>query len=60
MAKTKKAPEPIPGFHAVEASRQWRTQTGKRLAAMTPQQRRAYLSQLTADFFSKKAKPHAA
>jgi hypothetical protein len=41
-------------FDAVAASRSWRIQTGKRLAAMTPKQRREHLRRTTEAFFSAK------
>jgi hypothetical protein len=41
-------------FDAVAASRRWRVQTGKRLAAMTPEQRREHLQRTTEAFFAKK------
>jgi hypothetical protein len=42
-------------FDAVAASRRWRIQTGKRLAAMTPQERREHLQRTTEAFFAAKA-----
>jgi hypothetical protein len=42
-------------FDAVAASRRWRIQAGKRLAAMTPQERREYLQRTTEAFFAAKA-----
>jgi hypothetical protein len=38
-------------FDAVAASRSWRIQAGKRLAAMTPKQRREHLRRTTETFF---------
>ena len=42
-------------FDAVAESRCWRIETGKRLAAMTPEERRAHLRSTTEAFFAKKA-----
>ena len=42
-------------FDAVAASRRWRIQAGKRLAAMTPQERREHLQRTTETFFAAKA-----
>jgi hypothetical protein len=41
-------------FDAVAASRRWRIQAGKRLAAMTPQERREHLQRTTKAFFAAK------
>ena len=41
-------------FDAVAESRRWRVQAGRRLAAMTPVERRAHLRQVTAAFFAAK------
>jgi hypothetical protein len=41
-------------FDAVAASRRWRIQAGKRLAAMTPQERREHLQRATEAFFATK------
>jgi len=43
-------------FDAVEASRRWRVQTAKRLAAMTPEERRNHLQRTTEAFFAEKPK----
>jgi hypothetical protein len=43
-------------FDAVEESRRWRLEAGKRLAAMTPEQRREHLRRTTEEFFAKKPK----
>jgi hypothetical protein len=48
MATKKKA------FDAVAASRRWRIQAGKRLAAMTPQERREHLQRTKEAFFAAK------
>ncbi|WP_404424968.1 hypothetical protein [Nibricoccus sp. IMCC34717] len=40
-------------FDAVEQSRRWRIATGKRLAAMTPQERREHLRRTKEAFFAK-------
>ncbi|MGH8020397.1 MAG: hypothetical protein ACREIA_19365 [Opitutaceae bacterium] len=53
MATTKKT------FDAVAESRRWRVQTGKRLAAMTPAQRREHLRRTTEAFFAAKPKRRA-
>jgi hypothetical protein len=42
-------------FDAVAASRRWRIQAGKRLAAMTPQERREHLQRTTEAFFAARA-----
>jgi hypothetical protein len=48
-------------FDAVAASRRWKIETGKRLAAMTPEERRARLRQTTKAFFAAKpVRPSAA
>jgi hypothetical protein len=39
-------------FDAVVASRRWRIATGKRLAAMTPEERREHLRRTTEAFFA--------
>jgi len=39
-------------FDAVAASRRWRIATGKRLAAMTPEERREHLRRTTEAFFA--------
>ena len=39
-------------FDAVAASRRWRIAAGKRLAAMTPVQRREHLRRTTEAFFA--------
>ena len=49
MATTKKKT-----FDAVAESRRWRIATGKRLAAMTPEERRAHLRSTTEAFFAQK------
>ena len=41
-------------FDAVAASRRWRVETGKSLAAMTPEERREHLHRTTEAFFAKK------
>jgi hypothetical protein len=41
-------------FDAVAESRRWRIETGKRLAAMTPEQRREHLRRTKEAFFAKK------
>jgi hypothetical protein len=41
-------------FDAVAESRRWRIDTGKRLAAMTPEERHSHLRRTTEAFFSKK------
>jgi hypothetical protein len=41
-------------FNAVTASRRWRVQTAKRLAAMTPEERREHLQRTTQAFFAQK------
>ncbi len=41
-------------FDAVAESRRWRIATGKRLAAMTPEERRAHLKSTTEAFFAEK------
>jgi hypothetical protein len=51
MATTKKKT-----FDAVAESRRWRIETGKRLAAMTPEERREHLRRTTAAFFAAKPK----
>jgi len=47
-------------FDAVAASRRWRIETGKRLAAMTPEERREHLRQATKAFFTAKPERQAA
>jgi len=47
-------------FDAVAASRRWRVQSGKRLAAMTPAERRAHLQRGAEEFFSGKPDIHTA
>ncbi len=42
-------------FDAVAASRRWRIQAGKRLAAMTSEERREHLRRTTEAFFTAKA-----
>jgi hypothetical protein len=51
MAK-KKAPDTIPGFDAIAASRRWRVNAGRRLAKMTPSERREHLRRTTEAFFA--------
>lgn len=46
-------------FDAVAESRRWRIQTGRRLAAMTPAQRREHLRRTTEAFFAAKPKRRA-
>jgi hypothetical protein len=46
----------IKKFDALAWSRRWRVQTGKRLAAMTPEERREHLRSTTAAFFAGKPK----
>ena len=46
-------------FDALAASRRWRIETGKRLAAMTPEQRREHLRRTTEAFFAEKPKRRA-
>jgi hypothetical protein len=46
-------------FDAVAESRRWRIETGKRLAAMTPEQRREHLRCTTEAFFAQKPKHRA-
>ena len=46
-------------FDAVAASRRWRIATGKRLAAMTPEERREHLRRTTEEFFAGKPSRHA-
>ena len=41
-------------FDAVAESRRWRTEAGKRRAAMTPGERREHLRRTTAAFFAAK------
>ena len=41
-------------FDAVAASRRWRIAAGKRLAAMTPAERREHLRRTTETFFAAK------
>jgi hypothetical protein len=41
-------------FDAVAASRRWRIAAGKRLAAMTPEERREHLRRTTEAFFAAK------
>jgi hypothetical protein len=48
---TKKKP-----FDAVAESRRWRIQTGRRLAAMTPTERREHLQRTTEAFFANQPK----
>lgn len=43
-------------FDAVAASRRWRIAAGKRLAGMTPVQRREHLRRTTEAFFAVKPK----
>lgn len=40
-------------FDAVAESRRWRVETGKRLAAMTPQERREHLRRTKEEFFAR-------
>ena len=41
-------------FDAVAASRRWRIAAGKRMAAMTPEERREHLRHTTEAFFAEK------
>ncbi len=41
-------------FDAVAESRRWRIEAGKRLAAMTPAERREHLRRVTDEFFAQK------
>lgn len=43
-------------FDAVAESRRWRIATGKRLAAMAPEERREHLRRTTEAFFAEKPK----
>lgn len=51
MATTKKKT-----FDAVESSREWRVATARRLAAMTPQERREHLRRTKEAFFAQAPK----
>jgi hypothetical protein len=46
-------------FDAVAASRRWRIAAGKRLTAMTPEERREHLRRTTEAFFAAKPSPSA-
>jgi hypothetical protein len=41
-------------FDAVAASRRWRIQAGKRLAAMKPEERREHLRRTVEEFFAER------
>jgi hypothetical protein len=47
MATTKKKT-----FDAVEQSRRWRIETGRKLGAMSPDERREHLAKVREDFFA--------
>lgn len=42
------------GFDAVAASRRWRVGTARRLAGLTPDERRAHLRRTKAAFFARR------
>ena len=47
-------PAPIPGFDAVAESRKWRIETGLKLAAMSREERLAYLSKARARYLAER------